>query len=162
MLVAPDNGTMSHMDLVTHARDLLTANDYLTLGTADATGRPWTTPVCFRAADEREYFWLSATEAEHSRNIAVRPDVSLVVFDSTVPLYHGRAVYAAGAASIVPDEDLDRALSVYTGFERARVSGDSPYRLYRVAATEVWVLCPGDPGQPCELHGITRDHRTAM
>jgi hypothetical protein len=38
------------------------------------------------------------------------------------------------------------------------VTGSSPYRRYRATATDLWVLCPRQPGQPCPLHGLAKDH----
>jgi hypothetical protein len=72
-------------DLDAHARALIEANLYLTLGTADAEGRPWVSPVYFATADHTEFYWVSAHDAVHSRNIAQRPQVSMVIFDSQVP-----------------------------------------------------------------------------
>ena len=40
---------MTNFDLRAHARALLDANQYLTLGTICADGRPWTSPVYFAA-----------------------------------------------------------------------------------------------------------------
>jgi hypothetical protein len=161
---------MPHDDLAAHARSLLDANRYLTLGTADPDGRPWTTPVYFAAAGEREFYWLSAADARHSRNLAGRPQVSIVVFDSSVAPYHGRAVYAVAEASELTGDDLDRGLEVYPGpsgrggspVARDEVTGSSPYRLYRAIASDLWVLCPRGPRQPCALHGLARDHRTRV
>jgi len=39
---------MTHDELMAHARVIIEANLYLTLGTADSDGRPWTSPVYFR------------------------------------------------------------------------------------------------------------------
>ena len=89
---------MTNDELAAHARAIIDANLYLTLGTVDADGHPWTTPVYFAPAGDREFIWVSATDARHSRHIAERPRVSLVIFDSTVAPYHGRAVYAVGEA----------------------------------------------------------------
>ncbi|GAA4461948.1 pyridoxamine 5'-phosphate oxidase family protein [Phytohabitans houttuyneae] len=156
--------------LATHARDLLAANRYLTLGTVDPDGRPWTTPVYFASAGLREFYWTSQTDALHSRNLAERPQVSLVVFDSTVLPFHGRAVYATATASELAGEELDRGLRAYpargdrnaVALTRDDVTGPSPYRLYRATATDVWVLCPRPPRQPCPLHAIDRDHRARV
>jgi hypothetical protein len=156
--------------IAAHARGLLDTNLYLTLGTVDAVGSPWTTPVYFAPGDDWEFYWESATDARHSRNLAERPQVSLVVFDSTVPAYHGRAVYAVGEASELSGNDLDRALEVYPGREgrggsavtREDVTAPEPYRLYRATASELWVLCPREPRHPCTLHGRGEDHRTRV
>jgi pyridoxine/pyridoxamine 5'-phosphate oxidase len=157
-------------DLAAHARDLIDANDYLTLGTVGADGRPWTTPVYFAPAGERQFLWVSETDARHSRHIAEHPAVSLVVFDSTVLPYHGRAVYAAGEAHELAGDDLDAALPRYprpdgrgaTAVTREDVTGPSPYRLYRAVLSEMWVLCPREPRQPCPLHGLAKDHRAEI
>jgi pyridoxine/pyridoxamine 5'-phosphate oxidase len=161
---------MTHDDLATYAQGLIDGNTYMTLGTVDRDGRPWTSPVYFAAAGLREYFWTSATDAEHSRNIADRPRVSLVVFDSTVRPYHGQAVYATGEAEQLTGADLDHGLAIYPGLEsrggaslsRDDVTGASPYRLYRVTASDVWVLCQREKGQPCTPHGIAQDHRARV
>ena len=155
-------------DLAAHARDLLAANSFLTLGTAGPDGRPWTSPVYFAAAGLGEFYWCSATDAVHSRHLAARPEVSLVVFDPGVRPYHGRALYAAGTAGELTGAELDRGLAVYPGDREATaltrddVTGDAPYRLYRAAATDLWVLCPREPGQPCPRHGLAKDHRARV
>lgn len=161
---------MTHNDLAAHARDLLDTNRYLTLGTVDPDGHPWTSPVYFAAAGEREYYWMSIADARHSRNVAQRPQVSLVVFDSTVLPYHGRALYAVGDAYELSGDDLDRGLAIYPGpssrdatpVTRRDVTGPSPYRLYQATASNLWVLCPREPRQPCPLHGLSHDHRTPV
>ena len=45
---------MTYDDLAAHARAIIDANLYLTLGTTDADGRPWTSPVYFAPAGRLE------------------------------------------------------------------------------------------------------------
>lgn len=157
-------------DLAAHARELLDANTYLTLGTTDADGRPWVSPVYMAAEGVRRFYWVSDIDARHSQNLAARPAVSLVVFDSRVRPYHGRAVYAVGEAGVVSGDALDHALTVYPGpagrgatpVAREDVTAESPYRLYLATASEVWVLCPREPRMPCALHGLAKDHRARV
>ena len=161
---------MTPDDLAAHARALLDVNRFLTLGTVDPRGRPWTSPVYFAATGLREFYWSSEADATHSRNLRGRSDVSVVVFDSSVRPYQGRALYAAGEACELAGDDLERGLEVYPGpadrgataLTRDDVTGSSPYRLYRATATDVWVLCPREPRQPCRLHGVAKDHRTRI
>jgi hypothetical protein len=153
--------------LAAHAQSLLDTNAYLTLGTVGQAGTPWTTPVYFAAEGLRDFYWVSGADARHSRNLSERPQVSLVVFDSTVAPYHGRALYAAAVAREVPGDDLDHALQVYPGpahrggsaVTAGDVNGPSTWRLYHARASHLWVLCPRDPRQPCQLHGRADDHR---
>lgn len=110
------------------------------------------------------------TEATHSRNLARRPGVSIVVFDSQVPAYSGQAVYMSTEAGELAGRDLDRGLAVYPGpAERGggalvveQVTPPAPYRLYRATVTEHSILCPRDTGRPCALHALAVDHRTGV
>jgi nitroimidazol reductase NimA-like FMN-containing flavoprotein (pyridoxamine 5'-phosphate oxidase superfamily) len=161
---------MTADDLATHAREIIEANLYLVLGTTGPDGRPWTSPVYFAPAGDNEFLWVSATDATHSRHLAERPEVSMVVFDSTVAPYHGRAVYAVGEARELSGSDLDRALRHYPRLDgrggapvsREDVTEPSTYRLYQAAVSDMWVLCPREPRQPCPLHGRAEDHRARV
>ena len=46
---------MTQDGLADHARVILQANLYLTLGTVGADGRPWTAPLYFAPASDREF-----------------------------------------------------------------------------------------------------------
>ncbi len=143
------------------ARAIVDANGYMTLGTADAAGTPWVSPVWYAAASYRELFWVSRPGARHSRNIAVRPEVGVVIFDSTVPINQGEAVYMAAAAGQVTDVDeLARGMSVFS--ERSLAEGGRAWtpedvgpagrvRLYRLLASEQFVLSPDDERLPFTL-----------
>jgi hypothetical protein len=147
---------MTELDLDAHARALMDANLYVTLGTVDAQGTPWVSPVCFATADYAELLWVSRRDAQHSRNLAMRPQLSGVIFDSTVPAYHGRAVYLSGTAAELTGRELDRGVEIFrvdpnrggTTVSVEDVSAPSEYRLYRAAVSEAFVLCPRGPRQP--------------
>jgi Pyridoxamine 5'-phosphate oxidase len=158
---------MTHEDIAAHARAIIDTNLYLTLGTVGGDGLPWTSPVYFAPLGDRAFCWSSTTDAVHSRNLAERPQVSMVIFDSTVPPYHGRAVYAVGEARELAGSDLDHALTGYprpdgqgaSPVTREDVTGAEPYRLYQATVSDMWVLCPREPRQPCPIHGLAKDHR---
>ena len=118
----------------------------MTLATADADGRPWVSPVWFACDDPRTFWWVSLPDAVHSRNIAARPDVAIVVFDTGVAVGSAQAVYARATAAQVDDPDglgvFSRA-SVAAGlsaWSMDDVTTAGGLRLYRAVATEVSVL----------------------
>jgi hypothetical protein len=162
--------TMPEPDLDAHARALIDANRYATLGTADADGSPWVSPVYYATDDYTAIYWVSDHEARHSRNIATGPRVSMVIFDSTVPTYHGRAVYLSGHATELSGPDLDRGIEIYPGDPRRGastvsledVTAPAEYRLYSARIDEAYVLCPREPRHPCPVHGIAADHRAPV
>ena len=139
-------------ELQAAAKEIVDSVFYMTLGTADESGRPWVSPVYFSSADYREFYWVSSPEARHSKNIAIRPLISIVIFDSRTPIGMGQAVYISAIAKQVEDSDLVRCLSIYNGrFQNPsehgartimldQVSGTGSYRLYCATAHESWML----------------------
>jgi nitroimidazol reductase NimA-like FMN-containing flavoprotein (pyridoxamine 5'-phosphate oxidase superfamily) len=146
------------------ARSILDANRYMTLGTADAAGRPWTSPVYFATDDRREFFWISSPTARHSHNIAMRPEVSAVVFDSRIAPGTGQGVYMSGIAQELEGSEREHALDVFArgsaadGLEEptlADVVEPATHRMYRLAVSEHWLLDAQTDPPPGEL----RDRR---
>ncbi|MFF0015149.1 pyridoxamine 5'-phosphate oxidase family protein [Streptomyces sp. NPDC005374] len=144
------------------ARGIVDASRYLVLATADAEGRPWSTPVYFAHVGWREFFWVSSPDAVHSRNIAVRPQTGIAVFDSSVEIGTGQGVYmSAVAGEVVDGTEAERALEVFSRrsvrhgghvWTLDDVRGDSGIRLYRAVAEAHSMLAKD--GRP--------DHRVAV
>jgi len=145
--------------LAATSRRIVAANRYMTLSTADASGRPWVSPVYFTPDGDRRLLWVSSPTARHSRNIADRPDVAVAIFDSTVAIGHAEAVYCSARAGLVPDADVATSLALFSAREEdAAITLDEVrppggrLRLYQAVASEVSVLLRGsDPRNP---HGI--------
>ncbi|HEY0538927.1 MAG TPA: pyridoxamine 5'-phosphate oxidase family protein [Actinoallomurus sp.] len=135
------------------ARDVIADNVYLSLGTADASGDPWVSPVYYTAHGHTDFYWVSSPDALHSRNIARRPQVSMAIYDSHSPVGGAEAVYMTALAAQVADEDLTDAAAIYNGrlpeakrFELGELLSPALLRLYRATVTEHSVLIRGgDP-----------------
>jgi nitroimidazol reductase NimA-like FMN-containing flavoprotein (pyridoxamine 5'-phosphate oxidase superfamily) len=147
-------------DLRAIARAILDANLYMVLGTADEAGRPWVSPVYYAVAAYREFFWVSSPEATHSRNLNARPEVSIVVFDSAVPISTGQAVYMSATARELVGEERAEAIEVYSrrtlghGGAAWRLEDVQPparLRLYRATAANHYVLDEDDRRVPVTL-----------
>ena len=133
------------------AREIIDANLYMVLATADETGRPWASPVYFANAGYTELLWVSSPEATHSRNIARRPEVGIVIFDSQVPIGTGQGVYMTAIAQAVEPDRLERGIDVFSrrsldhggvAWTTADVEteGESAIRLYRATVTTHSIL----------------------
>lgn len=131
------------------ARTVLDGNSFMTLATADADGLPWATPVWFATEDYRSLYWVSAPDTRHSLNLAVRPEISVVVYDSTQRPGNVMAVYMTGTAGLAPD--VAEGIEVFSrgavredlgawGIER--VAGDARLRLYRASVAAHYILDP--------------------
>jgi len=176
---------MKQRELEVTAKAIIDSNLYMTLGTADEEGRPWATPVYF-APDgyseflgfsgaslrlaEREarkpapragrFLWVSAPETRHSMNLAARPELGIVIFDSRHPIGTGQGVYMSAVAGELVGSDRDRATDIFSGrgvshggepWTLEDVSPPARHRLYRAVASEHFVLGPHDGRTPVSL-----------
>jgi len=141
------------------ARSLIDASLYLVLGTADEDGLPWASPLYFAHSEHRDFFWVSRPDARHSRNIAARPDVSIVIFDSSVPIGTGQGVYMTALAREL-EGGQEAGLEVYSrralehggrAFTQDDVTGSAALRFYRANAVEQFVLDDFDRRVPVQL-----------
>jgi nitroimidazol reductase NimA-like FMN-containing flavoprotein (pyridoxamine 5'-phosphate oxidase superfamily) len=89
------------------ARAIIDENRYMTLGTADEGGVPWVSPVWYAPSAYREFFWASNADARHSRNIAARPQIAIVIFDSRAPVGSGQGVYMPAIAEQLAGAELE-------------------------------------------------------
>jgi uncharacterized protein YhbP (UPF0306 family) len=135
------------------ARAIIDAKLYLVLGTADEQGRPWVSPVYYAPAGYHEFFWVSRPDAVHSRNLRLRPAVSIVVFDSSAPIGTGQGVYMTAVAEEVAGDTRATAIDLFS--RRSLGHGGSAWalddvqhpaqlRLYCTTATAQYILGPHD------------------
>src|SRR5689334_12937195 len=106
---------MTHSDLVATAKAIVEANVYMTIATVDAQGSPWAAPVFYATADAIDFYWMSSPETRHSRALDARPEVSLLIFDSTAAPGTGDALAMTATATRLDPGDEDavaRALRI--------------------------------------------------
>ena len=139
------------IDLRARALEVVEAEMYLVLGTVSPAGESWTCPVWFAHDGLDRFFWLSRPYRAHSVNLTARSRVSFVIFNSRQPTGVGLAVYASADARVVPDDELDNALSIVSprsvahggrAWDRERLE-PLPLELYEADPVELW-LNPGE------------------
>jgi hypothetical protein len=152
---------MNQQDFAAIARDIIDSNMYMVLGTANQSGQPWVSPVYYAVKEYREFYWVSSPEVRHSLNIAFRPQISIVIFDSRAPINTGQAVYMSAMATPLTGIELDQGIEIFSHtslkqgaseWRREDVQEPTLYRLYRATVLEHWILDPA--GHP--------DHRTSV
>jgi hypothetical protein len=142
--------TDAGVDLWWMVPQLLNANHYCVLATADAAGEPWATPVFFAARHDRELFWVSSPTSRHSRNIAVRPTIGITIFDSTAPIGGAEALYLEAHAGPLDSSLHPEALDVLNSrlpppqaLSLTDLPPAGPLQPYRATATRHYVLIRG-------------------
>lgn len=145
-------------DLQALAASIVDTNSFLTLATADADGRPWASPVWYAPSEDRgTFWWASSPDALHSRNLAVRPEVAIVIFDSH-QAGGWTSLYLSGTAEEL--EDVDEGIASFSArsvdhglrsWSREDVVAPALHRLYRASVVEAFVLDPHDDRIPVSL-----------
>jgi uncharacterized protein YhbP (UPF0306 family) len=144
-------------DVEAQVAEIVAANRFMVLSTADADGRPWASPVWFATEDGVEFIWLSRPDTRHSANVRARPEIAIVIFDSSVVPGTATALYVSARAEELDGAERDRCLAIYSRecvaqglaeLSTADVSAEGRWRLYRAVATERSVLGPGDERLP--------------
>jgi nitroimidazol reductase NimA-like FMN-containing flavoprotein (pyridoxamine 5'-phosphate oxidase superfamily) len=147
-------------DPATTAKAIIDANLYMVLGTADEHGHPWVSPVYYVPVGYRELLWVSRPETLHSRNLVTRPDVSIVIFDSSVPIGAGQGVYMAATAEEVTGDERVAAIDVFSrrsvehggrAWMLEDVEPPAEIRLYRAIVSAHYILGPIDRLVPVDL-----------
>ncbi len=130
-------------------RAVIDANRFMTLATADEHGTPWATPVWFASPDDQRFLWVSSPTTRHSRNIAARPDIAIVIYDSRTAIADRQAVYIEAIAGEVSDDGLDGAIEIFAKasasqglaeWGREELTPPARFRLYQAMATALFVL----------------------
>ncbi|MEO3749164.1 pyridoxamine 5'-phosphate oxidase family protein [Streptomyces sp. B6B3] len=143
---------MGDAELTNMVRRVVDGNLYLTLGTVEPDGLPRLSPVYFTHDAYRTFYWLSAPDAQHSRNVARQPEITAVIYDSSViPGDNPQAVYLTATAQRVPDDELTAECAVAFRTMRGGIEASTPedltapapLRLYRATATSYAVHIRG-------------------
>jgi uncharacterized protein YhbP (UPF0306 family) len=142
------------------ARELIDSVQYMTLATSDEAGLPWASPVWFAHDEYAHFLWVSKPDARHSRNLAARPEAGIVIFDSTVPMGTGQAVYVETTVELLQGEDEERGIEIFSAGSQASggpawtvdgIRPPAPLRLYRATASAHYVLGANDERIPVTL-----------
>ena len=144
-------------DLRAAASSIIDSNRYMTLATADEQGSPWASPVWYAPVGYRSFLWVSSPEARHSRNLAARPQLAIVIFDSH-EAGGWKALYMSASAEQLTE--VDEAIEIFSRrgeaqglrrWTREDVLPPARHRLYRATASEQFVLDEHDQRLPVDL-----------
>jgi nitroimidazol reductase NimA-like FMN-containing flavoprotein (pyridoxamine 5'-phosphate oxidase superfamily) len=141
------------------------------LGTCSHEGTPWVAPLEYAVDKHDGFYWVSARDAVHSRNIAQNPKVAFVIFDTDPEYGHARGLYCSGLAAELQGQDLEFGCDVayrmrypeeaeraIKGRRPVDFTGPSAQRMYRALVTEYSIFYPRSSPE----HGPLVDFRVTI
>jgi uncharacterized protein YhbP (UPF0306 family) len=100
-------------EMITASKAIIASNIYMTVATADTSGKPWISPVFFAYDEAYNLYWVSSKNALHSTNLATRPQLAIVIYDSTRPEGEGDGVYFdCEAMALEAEADIVKAMEL--------------------------------------------------
>ncbi|MDE1851938.1 MAG: pyridoxamine 5'-phosphate oxidase family protein [Candidatus Micrarchaeota archaeon] len=137
------------------ARSIIDRNRYLVLATSGKDGKPWACPVFFVRDNDYNFYFMSATDSRHVKNIRDNENVAVVVFDSNVEVGNSDEVQAEGKAEEVGKSELKRVIGIYAKklypkspmqpTERYRpedYSGASEFKFFKITIGKLYTTGP--------------------
>jgi uncharacterized protein YhbP (UPF0306 family) len=142
-------------DLLAIAEKVLHSNKYLTLATCGIEGKPWAAPMMYAVDKADRFYWVSAHDSVHSKQIAENTNVAFVIFDSNPGYGNAQGLYCSAVAEQLSGPDLQFGCEVFyrmrypDAAERAKkgrvpkdFESESPRRMYRARVTDFSILHP--------------------
>lgn len=145
LLTLAAKAMMSNKDEAKIARRVLSKVVYATLATANGNAMPWNAPVYCAYDKNYVFYWISARQCVHSKNIEENPNIAIVVYDSTVPEGMGIGVYIKAVAELVEDpKEIKKGLEVLYRRKGKPAPNfnkyvDAPRMVYRAIPSAVWI-----------------------
>lgn len=131
------------------AQAVIDANRFMTLATADEQGTPWAAPVWFARSGDGRFLWVSKPTTRHSRNIASRPEIAIVIYDSQTTPAERQAVYIEATATELATDEIDAGVAAFSRqsvsqglseWSREKVTPPGRFRLYQASTTACFIL----------------------
>src|SRR5215213_9308944 len=143
-------------DLTAFSRAIIYSSRYMVLSTADESGRPWGSPVWFARDGYGAFYWVSSPDARHSRNLGVRAELGIVIFDSTAAVGTGQAIYMEATGHELGAAEVERGIEMFSrvsqeqgapAWSAEEVLAPAAHRLYLASVERHFVPDP-------QVHGI--------
>lgn len=139
--------TTNIMDSVSKAKYIIENNDNMTISSADASGKPWVSPVGFAYDDNYNLYWVSYKDSLHSNNIASRAEIAIVIFGQ-MPEGNIDGVYIDATAIELRDEnEIEKGIRIFrvqrqqpSKFETRSIEDvtvDAAWRMYKATPVEI-------------------------
>jgi general stress protein 26 len=94
-------------------RDLVSSNKYMVVATSSKSGEPWAAPVFFANDDKYNFYFLSAVDSKHAKNILENPKVALIIFDSGSPIGQSDGLQIQAKAAVVGKKEIENVIKTY-------------------------------------------------
>lgn len=100
-------------DIIRLAGEIIKSNKFLSLATSDKCGNVWSTPLSYSWDCECNFYFTTALDSKHIKNIRLNPYVSFSIFDSTRKVSEIDGLQIKGLVGEVERTELEKVVEDY-------------------------------------------------
>jgi uncharacterized protein YhbP (UPF0306 family) len=89
---------------VLKAKEIIEQNNYMVLATCNKNRNPWASVVFYAYDYEYNFYFISAADSLHVKNLSENPNVAIAIFDSKQAFGLSEGVQIEGTLSEMEDE----------------------------------------------------------
>ncbi len=134
------------------AKHIIEHNLYMSLSTSDKDGRPWVATVLYVFDKKYDFYFVSAIDSLHAKNIIANYNVAFSIYNSNQPIGSMEEVQAIGIAKPVEGNGIYKAMALYAqklspAFTIAKISYNwnainykypSEFRFFKISPSKIF------------------------
>lgn len=140
------------------AREIIENNQYVSLGTTNAKGDPWISPVVYAFDGDWNFYFSSLPDSRHCSNIRENNKTAMAIFDSHQNTGEGAGLQIEGVTrELKGQENLKAAVILFqrkypygkhpspgkiSKLIKKAVSKRNMYKFYKITPITVWMNNP--------------------
>src|ERR1700690_3804787 len=145
-----------YTDLNKLAKEIVSSNQYCTIGSSNKEGDTWVSPVAYCFDNKYNFYFISLPNSKHAQNFLENDKITLAIFNSQQPFGEGVGLQIEGVVEKVSLISLPKVIATYatrswpymnnklttylSGIPK--VLKDRTYTTYKIATTKVWMNDP--------------------
>jgi uncharacterized protein YhbP (UPF0306 family) len=106
-------GVESYLDEKDFAKKLIVDNKYMVVATSNPESKPWAAPVLYVYDESYAFYFLSAIDSLHAKNILGNPQVCLSIFNSEQPIGKSDGIQIEALAHVVDKTAIEGVINIY-------------------------------------------------
>ncbi len=147
----------TEMSYEQNAKDIIASNNYFVLSTCNKNNTPWAAAILFVNDKDHNFYFMSAVDSRHAKNIIENPNIAGVIFDSKQPVGSSLSVQFEGTAKIVDTkEEIVDTIKLYSKkafpgskfspdpqFDPGNYSGAAEFKFFKIEPKKIYITVAG-------------------
>ena len=147
----------TEMSYEQNAKDIIASNNYFVLSTCNKNNTPWAAAILFVNDKSYNFYFMSAVDSRHAKNIIENPNIACVIFYSKQPVGSSLSVQFEGTAKIIDTkEEIVDTIKLYSKkafpgskfspdpqFDPGNYSDAAEFKFFKIEPKKIYISVEG-------------------